>query len=117
MEHLWACCKARWGVTYSGIWSRYVKLPNSGLRVGVGDENLRKRSYATCNRGNRHEAYEGPWDQKQPLLDGNGGERRGDTGQERFDWAGRRQVEEHLVLISYGSPIFKAVQQKWYKAL
>ena len=29
---------------------------------------------------------------------GDGEEQSGDTGQECFDWTGRRQVEEHLVL-------------------
>ena len=33
--------------------------------------------------------------------DGDGGEQSGDTGQERFDWAGRRQVEENPVLVLF----------------
>src|SRR4029453_7508670 len=33
--------------------------------------------------------------------DGDGGEQSDDTGQERFDWAGRRQVEENPVLVLF----------------
>ena len=32
---------------------------------------------------------------------GTAASRRGDTGQERFDWAGRRQVEEHLIFAHF----------------